>query len=286
MSSNNQSNLCASVIISVYKDIEALHSILLSLDNQSRQDFEIIVTEDGEDPAMAAFLAGQKDTSQPLTHLTQPDEGFRKTRAVNRAVAAAKSPYVIFIDGDCIVHPDFVAMHVENAEPGKVLTGRKVNLGPKVSKLVRRTPWLIKLLINKLSLFLLAIPLHLDHIRNFETGIGGRLMHHFARDRYLGIMGCNFSCYREDMLKINGYNEDLPGIGGEDDDLEWRFNGLDMFTKSIKFLAPVYHLYHDSRRMDYNINIAIMNENKANKQFVSEKGIKQHLAADQGSHSG
>lgn len=267
----------ASVIISVYKDIEALHGILLSLEKQSRHDFEIIVTEDGEFPELANFLAHQTDTTKPLIHLTQPDTGFRKTRAVNRGVAAARSPYVIFIDGDCIVHPEFVAMHLAHAERGRICTGRKVNLGPGVSKLVRRFPWLISLLVNKLSFISLAIPLHIDKIRNFETGIGGKLMHHFARNRYLGIMGCNFSCYKEDILKINGYNEELPGIGGEDDDLEWRFNGLGMFTKSIKFLAPVYHLYHDSRRQDYNINIAIMNENKSKKQFVSLKGIQQHL---------
>ncbi len=267
----------ASVIISVYKDTEALRSILQGLEHQTEKNFEIIVTEDGEFDELTQYLTTQKDTTRPVIHLTQPDQGFRKTRAVNRGVAAANADYVMFLDGDCIPHPQHVALHLAHAAKGRICTGRKVNLGPKVSAWIRLSPRRVKLLINKLIFFLLAIPLHLDHIRNFETGMGGKLFHHFAKNRYLGIMGCNFSCFKEDMIKINGYNEDLPGIGGEDDDLEWRFNGMNIFTKSIKFLAPVYHLYHDSRRLDFEINVRIMNENRAKKQFVCINGLQQHL---------
>jgi glycosyltransferase involved in cell wall biosynthesis len=267
----------ASVIIAVYKDTQALRCILHGLEKQTEKNFEIIVAEDGEFAELTQYLSTQKDTTRPIIHLTQTDQGFRKTRAVNRGVATAHAPYVIFLDGDCIPHPQFVALHLAHAEKGRICTGRKVNLGPKASLWLRHAPSRIDLLINKFTFFLLAIPLHLDHIRNFETGLGGKLFHHFAKNRGLGIMGCNFSCFSEDMLKINGYNEDLPGIGGEDDDLEWRFNGLSVFTKNIKFLVPVYHLYHDSRRQDYEINARIMQENKAKQQYVCVNGLHQHL---------
>ena len=265
-----------SVIISVYKDIEALRCILAGLERQTEKNFEILVTEDGEFPQLADYLQQQQETQQPLIHLTQTDDGFRKTRAVNRAIAAANAPYLAFLDGDCIPQPNFIKNHLRNAEHGRVCTGRKVNLGPKASQIVRKYPHLLPLLDNKLSYLLLLIPLHLDHVRGYETGLGGHLFQYFARKRHLGIMGCNWSCYKQDLYKINGYNEDLPGIGGEDDDLEWRFNGFDIHTKNLKFITPVYHLYHDSRRQDFNINITIMNANKAKQEYFCPNGITKN----------
>ena len=67
----------ATLIISVYKNTAALRAILDSLQQQTEQDFEIIISEDGEDTAMAAFIAGYP-FRQPVQHLTQPDQGWRK----------------------------------------------------------------------------------------------------------------------------------------------------------------------------------------------------------------
>ena len=230
----------ASVIISVYKDTEALRCILWGLEQQSERNFEIIVTEDGESDEMSGYLRTQKETSIPVTHLTQTDDGFRKTRAVNRAAATAKAPYLIFLDGDCIPRPRHVALHLQCSAPGLICTGRKINLGVKGSALIRQKPSWAVFLNNKISYILLAIPLFLDRTRNYEAGIGGRLFHKIPSRHIRGIIGANWSCYKEDMIKINGYNEDLPGIGGEDDDLDWRFRGIGMSYLSTKFLTPVY----------------------------------------------
>ena len=113
----------------------------------------------------------------------------------------------------------------------------------------------------------------MDKVRDYEVGFASSLLHNIAKNRQLGIMGCNFSCCKADMEKINGYNEDLPGIGGEDDDLEWRFNGLGMFTKNIKFQAVTYHLYHDSRRADTELNMSISRKNKEKKIYRCLNGI-------------
>ena len=47
----------ASLIISVYKNTAALEAILHSLEKQTEQDFEVIISEDGEDEKMAAMVA-------------------------------------------------------------------------------------------------------------------------------------------------------------------------------------------------------------------------------------
>ena len=263
----------ASVIIAIYKDIEALHCILSGLTRQTEKAFEVIVSEDGDDPAVADYITTRAPRELRLRHLSQEDNGFRKTRAVNRAIADARADYLIFIDGDCIPHSQFVEMHLRHAEPTRICTARRVYLGPRESSKIRKQPEVAQALENRLGFFLRFISLHRDGIRDYEVGFASSLLHNIAKNRQLGIMGCNFSCHKADMEKINGYNEDLPGIGGEDDDLEWRFNGLGMFTKNIKFQAVTYHLYHDSRRMDTELNMSISRQNREKKIYRCLNGI-------------
>ena len=45
-----------SVIIAVYKDVEALELIIESLKNQTYKNFEVIIAEDGQDEKMQAFI--------------------------------------------------------------------------------------------------------------------------------------------------------------------------------------------------------------------------------------
>lgn len=122
-------NISVSVIVSVYKDTQALKLILDSLLNQTYKNFEIIISEDCKSEEMREFLAPYKEKSL-LTHLTQEDTGWRKNIALNRAVKESKGEYLIFIDGDIIPYRDFVEKHVESITHSRILCGKRVELGP------------------------------------------------------------------------------------------------------------------------------------------------------------
>ena len=267
----------ASVIISVYKDTEALQAILYGLDRQTEKDFEIIVTEDCESEEMHEFLSEyiKRDNFQ---HLTQPDDGWRKTKAVNRAIASSNADYLMFLDGDCIPDKKFVEMHLDNAEDKGFLVGRRVYMGPFFSRWLRRSPKAIRYIESRLIFFFLfLIPMHLDKVRSYEVGLSSRFLHWLRGKKIEGIVGCNFSCYKSSLLAINGYNEDLPGVGGEDSDLQWRFEGLGMYAKGIKFLIPVYHLYHKHERTRNDENLTIIEEAREAKAYVCKNGIVKNL---------
>jgi hypothetical protein len=51
------------------------------------------------------------------------------------------------------------------------------------------------------------------------------------------------------------------------------FHGLGMHAKNIKFQATTYHLYHDSRHQDTELNLSIIRKNHENKEFVCKNGI-------------
>lgn len=270
----------ASLIISIYNNIDALQLILHALKIQTEKDFEIIVSEDGESPQVQTFVAHIKHAYPNLTHSTQTDNGFRKNRALNRAIVAAQADYLIFIDGDCVPHPRFIASHIHNAARGQVCSGRRAELGAGLSRFILQRPQLFANLINPLVYSLLTVPALLDGAKNYEAGLYSQFLQQKTQHKQPGILGCNFSAYKEDLLRVNGFNEDYnaPAIG-EDADLEWRLRQVGVTVKNIKFLAPVYHLFHEHKFQASDINKTIMQDTIKHHKVICEHGIKQHLAS-------
>ena len=124
----------SSIIISFYNKIEYLEFILISLENQHFKDFEIIIADDGSSQNIVEELEPLfKKVSFPVLHIWQDDLGFRKNKILNQAILKAVSEYLIFIDGDCVLHPEFVREHFLNKKQNVCLTGRRVNLSEKIT---------------------------------------------------------------------------------------------------------------------------------------------------------
>jgi glycosyltransferase involved in cell wall biosynthesis len=123
-----------SLIIAVYKNISALDLILRGLEEQSFRDFEVIIAEDNDGIEMKNFIkTAQKRHFFTIKHIFQADNGFRKDKALNKAVAISEADYTVFIDGDCILHKHFLKAHFENREDGLALFGRRVMLSEKMT---------------------------------------------------------------------------------------------------------------------------------------------------------
>lgn len=261
------SMLKASLIISIYKNIEALNVTLRALQDQTEKAFEVIISEDGNDPNVKRFINQYPWQDRNRQHLTQEDKGFRKNKALNRAIKHSRTDYLIFIDGDCVPHKQFINNHIHSATPGKICSGRRAELGPKLSNIIVKNPHILPFFTSPVGLLLFAPLAYLDHAKNYEAGLSSKWLHAFIKNRPRGILGCNFSCYKKDLRAINGFNEDyvLPG-DGEDSDIEWRLSKQGIGLKNIKFLAPVYHLHHPHKFQRSSQN-----------KFILEKTIKQNI---------
>jgi glycosyltransferase involved in cell wall biosynthesis len=122
------------LIIAVYKRNDFLEKVLASVERQSLLPAEIIIAEDGSDKTIDETVKKWKSkTSLSIKHFTHKDSGNRKTLAINRAVKMATSEYLIFIDGDCVLHKDFVKAHCDFSQEKYFLTGRRVELSVKAS---------------------------------------------------------------------------------------------------------------------------------------------------------
>ena len=101
-----------SVIVTTYNREDALEAALRGLARQTDRDFEVIVADDGSKPATAELIeAWKRKLGHPLAHVWHEDRGFRAAEIRNRAILAVRGAYCIFLDGDCLARPDFVASH-------------------------------------------------------------------------------------------------------------------------------------------------------------------------------
>ncbi len=263
-----------SVIISVYKDIEALAIILESLNKQTVKEFEIIISEDGNSDEIREFLNSYKH----VKHYFQDDLGWRKNRALNSAIKNSTGEYLIFIDGDIVPYSDFVEQHINLAESKKVLIGKRMELGKYFSKILRKR-LISPTTLEKMFLPLLAFIAIDKDTRHIEEGIKLKKGNAFGdkiRSKNKMIVGCNFSCYKKDLETINGFDEEYiePSVG-EDYDLVWRFQHFGIEMKSVRNLANVFHLWHLRRWSDEvnKKNKEILNLKRDNKEYFCKNGL-------------
>ena len=270
-------NMKVSLIIAVYKDIEALSLIIEALQNQTYKNFEVIIAEDGDSFEMKGYIKTVKGLE--LKHLSQPDIGWRKNIMLNKAIMATTTDYLIFIDGDCVPHKKFVEEHIRLLEKNKVLCGRRTEPGEYFSTLLRNK----KTTINEFSSNYISnyFKLKKDEIRHYEDGIYcepnsllGKIATIKGARKEAHLVGCHWSCFKDDLLRINGFDEDfeLPTTG-EDTDIERRLRHFGIQMKSCRNFAILIHLYH---KKNFNPDIASKTQALMNTkldQFICKNGI-------------
>lgn len=237
----------ASVIVSTYNQPEFLELVLTSLALQSATEFEVVVADDGSGPATGALLERLRgELPYPLRHVWQEDAGFRKGMILNKAVKEASSPYLIFNDGDCIAHPEFVRAHLELARRDAYLVGRTPRLSRKITEritldAVRRG------CAQRASLDKWWDDWFGDSRRmEFGLYVGNNWLFRQVQKtkKKLELWGGNFSCFKEHYVQINGFNEDMDGWGKEDDEIGVRLANFGLRPVSVANRAVNFHLWH------------------------------------------
>lgn len=266
------SPLCT-LIISVYKNTRFLGCVLDSLAFQTEQRFEIIISEDGDSEEMRTFLKG-RSFQNPWQHLTQKDDGWRKNRALNNAIRAAHTAHLIFIDGDCVLHPRFIEMHVRFFEPDKILAGKRVMLSERLSNRIIDCPKKIK----GLQPSVWAALLWHRGTERAEEGIflspDGPLGFIPRKRKLEYLTGCNMSFSRQAIESINGFDEDyVKPAYGEDTDLVWRFKMAGYRFVSLRNMAVQYHLWHKKAWSDQAENQAIGEAKKRRGEYICKRGL-------------
>jgi glycosyltransferase involved in cell wall biosynthesis len=232
------------VIITTFNRPDALLAVLTGYLAQKDRNFELIVADDGSTTETAQVINEIKAIADfKITHVWQEDRGFRAAAIRNRALAGTSADYIVFSDGDCLPLPHFVAQHRRLAEAGWFLAGNRILMSEALTQsvLANRVPvltwtalhWLRAALTNQINRVIPLLPLSVaSPLRKIPA------------KRWEGVMTCNLSAWRRDLMKINGFDEAYSGWGLEDSDLVIRLLHAGVYHKSARFAAPVLHLWH------------------------------------------
>ncbi len=232
----------ASVVLAFYNDLPLLRSVLDALQNQYTGQFEVLIADDGSKPEVVSQLRDLLPKySFESVHLWHPDDGFRKTVIMNRAVVEAKTNHLIFLDADCVPQRHFVDDHLYNLAPGICQAGRRIDVFHEgLQSLGNTQP---AQLFSRHWLRFLVWSLQ-GKARNVEKGLRPpyALARRLPTGRAWSLVGCNFSVCKQDLLAVNGFDEraDLHW-GAEDSDIDRRLRKAGVRIANLRYRAAAIH---------------------------------------------
>lgn len=257
------------LIINTAEQPEYLQRVLRAVAAQTSLPEEVILADDGSgNDTREVFAKWNAGSNLRREHVWQKKEGFRRARILNLAIAQARSDYIVFLDGDTVPHPEFIADHRRLACRGNFIQGHRA--------LVRRGA----------SGWFGANGLLCDRRRAFWRGQIQGIKHAFrwpwplvrVREDLRGIRGCNLAIWREDLVRANGYNEDFVGWGREDSELAVRLMNLGLHRLDARGWAICWHLWHPpAARTGLPANDELLAQAQHNRATRCDKGLAQHV---------
>jgi glycosyltransferase involved in cell wall biosynthesis len=259
------------LIINTADQPDYLARVLRAVEAQTVSPAEVLVADDGSGPETSnVFQTWSSGKAFVTRHIWQEKAGFRRARILNQAIACARSEYIVFLDGDTIPHPQFIADHSQVSRPSSFVQGHRALIKQKAAG------WFGLQDFTQ------------DRQRAFWKGQLGGWKHAFRwplpliriRRDLQGVRGCNLAICRQDLVRVNGYNEAFVGWGREDSELAVRLMNSGVRRCDIRGWALCYHLWHPpASRTGLGANDELLAQAIGTRAKRCVLGLNQHLLA-------
>lgn len=268
-----------SVIFSTYNSEEWLEKVILGFSVQTFRNFEIIIADDGSREATKNLIDKLRaEIDIPIIHVWQEDNGFQKSQILNKAILASTSDYLIFTDGDCIPRKDFVEVHNKFREKGYFLSGGYFKLPMDISKLISKDDIINQRCFDLNWLKANGLPSSFKNIKFLASGLGSKILN-FVTPTNASWNGHNSSGWKQDLMEVNGFNQEMQ-YGGQDRELGERLFNKGLKSKQIRYSAICVHLDHKRGYVNeetWKKNHAIRENTRKNKVVKTPIGIDSNL---------
>ncbi|HLT72697.1 MAG TPA: glycosyltransferase [Cyclobacteriaceae bacterium] len=247
-----------SVIISTNGSPALLQKSLWGFEYQTFNNFELVVAEEAESDETKALI---KEFSQRsgvhVRHLFDATGKCKEIAMINKAVSSTNADYLIFSNDHCIPRNDLVEVHMKRARKQHFLSGGYFGIPVKVAKAITKEDIATLFAFNWRWLYYNGLqPTKL-------IGLTNQRLLDILFDRFSSQppwCAFNSSAWREDVLSINGFNEDLTLS-----DFDWDFgerlskrgvNGIqvrhDAICLCVEGKKPAEGETEESRKSDKN----------------------------------
>jgi glycosyltransferase involved in cell wall biosynthesis len=258
-----------SLIITTYNRPDALLLVLRSIEGQITLPYEVIIADDGStNDTKEVVTSFQEKSDIRVIHSWQEDSGFRAARSRNKAISKSNGDYIVLIDGDMILHPEFINDHINNAQPSYFVQGSRVLLTQdKTKQALDHQKINFSLLSNGLQNRKNAI-----HSNSLSTLFSNK------KNTLRGIKSCNLAFFKQDCISVNGFNNEFVGWGREDSEFIMRLLNSGINRKNVRFNAIQFHLWHNENIRDsLEKNDAILQEAIENRTKWCNNGIDSYI---------
>ena len=267
------------VILTTYNSPDWLEKVLWGYEAQRHRDFEVIIADDGSGAETSALIERMRSVTRlEIRHVWQEDDGFRKSRILNKAILHATADYVLFSDGDCIPRNDFVETHSNRAKPGCYLSGGNFKLPMETSRAITAEDIRAARCFDKHWLRGRGLPQTASTSKLSSSPRVAALLNRLTPTR-CNFKGSNGSAWLSDILDVNGFNERMP-YGGLDREFGVRLINRGIRPIHVRYDAVCLHLEHSKayRNEDQvNANRKLRKASERNRIQRTEFGIRQLL---------
>ena len=270
-----------SVIFSTYNSPDWMEKVLWGFFAQTERDFEIIIADDGSREDTRERIARlSADSELPIRHVWQPDDGFQKSRILNKAIAAAQGDYLIFTDGDCIPRNDFVAEHLRHADENCYLSGGYFKLPMTISKAITKDDVTSQRVFSADWLGQQGMNIGISSLKLSSKGQLGDMLNRLPIKASWN--GHNSSCYKKWAIAVNGFDENMQ-YGGQDAEFGRRLRHSGVKAKRIRYSTICVHLDHGrgyvTPEMQANSERIRLNTRRLKLKWT-ERGLNQYIHPD------
>lgn len=253
-----------SLVINTFNQPDYLNRVLNAVSRQSCLPEEVLLADDGSENE-TKMMFNQWRGAQPFRceHVWQEHQGFRRAGVLNRAIASSRGDYLVFLDGDTIPHPDFVSDHRAAAQRGFFIQGHRALVEEKAAAWFGKNDFSAD---RRRAVFQNQI----SGLKNsFRWPFAVRKINHRLR----GIRGCNLAIRRDDLVRVNGYNEAFSGWGREDSELAVRLMNSGVRRLDLRGRALCFHLWHPPVS---RVELA------SNDELLAKAILEKHTRCEQG----
>ncbi|NBL65270.1 glycosyltransferase [Flavobacterium sp. NST-5] len=266
-----------SIIITTYNAEEWLRKVLIGYSVQTETDFEIIIADDGSTSKTKELVDSfSSQFKHPIVHVWHEDNGFQKSKILNKAILVSGSDYLLFTDGDCIPRKDFVASHLKVKQEGYFLSGGYFKLPMNISELISETDIISQNCFQLSWLRKNGLKLGFKNTKLTHNKIFAMFMN-WVTPTKRSWNGHNSSGFKKDIIAVNGFNHDMK-YGGLDRELGERLFNYGLLSKQVRYSSICIHLDHArgySSPENWANNNAIRSYNEKHKIIKIPNGIEQ-----------
>ena len=231
------------VIITTYNSPVWLEKVLWGYENQTDNNFDVIIADDGSGEETRNLITTfQQRKKLTVQHVWHKDDGFQKTKILNKAIMQTRCDYLLFTDGDCVPRADTVEVHKQQAEKGRFCSAAYYKLTLPISKLIQEADIQSGDAFDFEWLSGHGQPRSRKSMKLTATGFW-QSFYNFITPAKATWNGANSSAFKADIISVNGFDERLQ-YGGLDRELGERMENKGIKGKQIRYSTICLHLDH------------------------------------------